>query len=41
MPVDEYPTNPKDVNLNVMQSLSEKFNCKVGYSGHEKGCKLL
>lgn len=36
----EYPTNPKDVNLNVMQSLSEKFNCKVGYSGHEKGLQI-
>ena len=36
----EYPTNPKDANLNVMQSLSEKFNCKVGYSGHEKGLQI-
>ena len=36
--VSTYPlTNLKDANLNVIKSLKEKFNCNVGYSGHENG----
>ena len=32
-----YPMKTEDANLKVMQTLREKFNCKVGYSGHEVG----
>ena len=32
-----YPMKTEDANLKVMQTLKEKFNCKVGYSGHEVG----
>jgi N-acetylneuraminate synthase len=35
--VSTYPCKPEDVNLNVIDSLKKKFNCKVGYSGHENG----
>jgi N-acetylneuraminate synthase len=27
----------EDANLNVINTLREKFNCNVGYSGHEVG----
>jgi N-acetylneuraminate synthase len=33
--VSTYPAKEKDLNLNVIKTLSEKFGCKVGYSGHE------
>jgi N-acetylneuraminate synthase len=32
-----YPSDPRDLNLNAILTLKEKFNCKVGYSGHEVG----
>ena len=32
-----YPSSPKDLNLNFIQTLKNKFNCIVGYSGHELG----
>jgi N-acetylneuraminate synthase len=32
-----YPMKNEDANLNVMKTLRDKFNCNVGYSGHEKG----
>lgn len=32
-----YPMDVKDANLQTINSLKEKFNCKVGYSGHESG----
>lgn len=32
-----YPTAFKDVNLRFMQTLRERFQCLVGYSGHELG----
>ena len=35
--VSSYPCKPEDANLNVIDSLKKKFNCKVGYSGHENG----
>jgi len=35
--VSTYPCKPENVNLNAINSLKEKFNCKVGYSGHENG----
>ena len=32
-----YPTNNNELNLNVIPVLKEKFDCPIGYSGHEKG----
>ncbi|MBI4635723.1 MAG: N-acetylneuraminate synthase family protein [Candidatus Rokubacteria bacterium] len=32
-----YPTAFKDVNLRSIQTLRERFQCVVGYSGHELG----
>ena len=33
--VSTYPMKDEDANLNVINTLKEKFNCNVGYSGHE------
>ena len=30
-----YPMNPNEANLLCIKTLKEKFNCNVGYSGHE------
>ena len=35
--VSTYPTNDSDCNISVVNTLREKYNCDVGYSGHEKG----
>jgi N-acetylneuraminate synthase len=35
-----YPLNPKDANLLSIPYLRGKFNCKVGYSGHEIGLPI-
>ena len=35
-----YPSQNKDINLNVMKTMRERYNCKVGYSGHEKGIQV-
>ena len=35
--VSAYPLDPKDANLNYINTLKNKFNCNVGYSGHEAG----
>ena len=35
--VSTYPMETEDANLNVINTLKEKFNCDVGYSGHESG----
>ena len=32
-----YPSNDNELNLNVIPALKERYNCLVGYSGHEKG----
>lgn len=32
-----YPCPPKELNLRVMHTLRENFNCPIGYSGHEVG----
>jgi N-acetylneuraminate synthase len=32
-----YPMKLEDANLLTMQLLKEKFNCNIGYSGHETG----
>ena len=35
-----YPMENTDANLRMMYTLKEKFNCKVGYSGHERGLQI-
>jgi len=35
--VSTYPMKDEDANLNMVKTLREKFNCDVGYSGHEVG----
>jgi len=35
-----YPTEDKDLNLRQIFSLQERYNCPVGYSGHERGVNL-
>jgi N-acetylneuraminate synthase len=39
--ISAYPFENKYANLNMMNVLRERYNCKVGYSGHEKGGKLV
>ena len=33
--VSTYPAEEKDLNLNTIKTLKNKFKCEVGYSGHE------
>ena len=33
----QYPMGDEVANLNCIKTLSNEFNCKVGYSGHEEG----
>ncbi len=35
--VSTYPMKDEDANLKMIQTLRDKFNCDVGYSGHEVG----
>jgi N-acetylneuraminate synthase len=35
--ISTYPMKPEEANLNVINTLKNKFNCNVGYSGHESG----
>lgn len=32
-----YPMKNEDANLNIIKTLRDSFNCKIGYSGHETG----
>ena len=32
-----YPAPIKDLNLNCIKTLKDRYNCEVGYSGHEFG----
>lgn len=38
--VSVYPMDPEHANLKVMETLREKFDCPVGYSGHETGLQV-
>jgi N-acetylneuraminate synthase len=38
--VSTYPMKSENANLNVINTLKEKFNCDVGYSGHESGLAI-
>ena len=35
--ISTYPMRDEDANLNAINTLREKYNCDVGYSGHEVG----
>ena len=35
--ISAYPFDDHQANLKMIEVLRKKFNCKVGYSGHEKG----
>jgi len=35
-----YPTNDEDVNLSVIPSLRKRYDCPIGYSGHERGIAI-
>lgn len=35
--VSTYPSDHSEMNLKVMQALKEKFDCPIGFSGHERG----
>lgn len=32
-----YPTPPEDINMSMIKFLKDRYNCQVGYSGHEYG----
>ena len=38
--VSSYPMPDEDANLKLISFLREKFNCDVGYSGHESGIAI-
>ena len=38
--VSTYPMDDSVANLNVIKTLQEKFECNVGYSGHETGIAI-
>jgi N-acetylneuraminate synthase len=35
--VSTYPMEDEDANLNAIKTLRDRYNCEVGYSGHETG----
>lgn len=35
-----YPTEDKDINLRVIPTLKNRYNCPIGYSGHERGVAI-
>lgn len=38
--ISTYPMDEKNANLNMIKTLREKYNCNVGYSGHEVGLAI-
>jgi len=32
-----YPCKPEELNLRMIQTLKDRYNCPIGYSGHEVG----
>ena len=39
--ISAYPFNNEIANLNMIGILKDRYKCNVGYSGHEKGGKLI
>ena len=38
--VSVYPCKPELIDLNCIKSLKDRYNCDVGYSGHENGIAI-
>jgi len=38
--VSAYPADERELNLRTIKTLKERYNCPVGYSGHERGVAL-
>jgi N-acetylneuraminate synthase len=38
--VSTYPMKDEDANLRMINTLRERYNCDVGYSGHEVGLSV-
>jgi N-acetylneuraminate synthase len=38
--VSIYPMDNKDANLRVIQTLKDRYGCRVGWSGHEEGLQV-
>ena len=38
--VSTYPMKDNDANLKMIETLRERYKCKVGYSGHESGVAI-
>lgn len=38
--ISTYPMRDEDANLKVISELRKKYNCKIGYSGHEVGLSV-
>jgi N-acetylneuraminate synthase len=38
--VSTYPMKDENANLNMINTLRDKFHCDVGYSGHEVGLAI-
>jgi len=38
--ISTYPMKDENANLNMIKTLRKKFNCNVGYSGHEVGLAI-
>lgn len=38
--ISTYPMKTENANLKMIHTLREKFNCNVGYSGHESGLAI-
>ena len=39
--ISAYPFDDEMANLNMIKILRDKYQCDVGYSGHEKGGKCI
>ena len=38
--ISTYPMKDEDANLNLINTLRNRYNCSVGYSGHEVGLAI-
>lgn len=38
--ISTYPMKTENANLNMINTLRNKFNCNIGYSGHESGLAI-
>ena len=35
-----YPCRPEEINLNMIRTLRDRYDCPIGYSGHEVGLQI-